>query len=223
MTLSPLNISAALSSKTSDPVLTNATAFQLNSNRLAEYISYTKVGLPLINAWKSKFPDSNFPPLDPNPRAAFKRSVNLTEEDYQTSISSKNKFKSFFLENILQPDEDSCSDSLMILDMGTGGLPSYREQALNSLPGATSLSVTVPVGGPNMPSNYLASTAGCPQVGIPVGEVSYMSEISLQEEWIPVNVDLVAAPGCDGMLLDLVERLRELGVAGVVKTGRRAF
>ncbi|KAB5533501.1 hypothetical protein GE09DRAFT_1227512 [Coniochaeta sp. 2T2.1] len=104
----------------------------------------------------------------------------------------------------------------MVLDMGTGGLRSYREQALNALPGATALSATVPAGGPNIPSNYLASTAGCPEVG-------YGSEINLQEEMMPVRVDLVAAPGCDGMLLELTRRLSELGVAKTVRTGRATF
>ncbi|KAK4452717.1 amidase signature enzyme [Podospora aff. communis PSN243] len=218
-----VNLSATIAATVSNPILKNSTAFQLSSNRLAEYVSYNQVGIPLSKTWNAAFPGTGAPPLDPNPRNAFRRSVNLTEDDYQTAVTLKNEFRDFFLTNVLRPDEKTCSDGIMVLDMGTGGLPSYREQALNSLPGATALSVTVPGGGPNMPSNYLASTAGCPQVGIPVGQVSYVSEISGQEEMLPINVDLVAAPGCDGMLLALVEKLAEIGVARGVKVGRRAF
>jgi hypothetical protein len=60
-------------------------------------------------------------------------------------------------------------------------------------------------------------------VGIPVGQVSYVSEISGQEEMSPVNVERVAAPGCDGMLLGLVRRLAEVRVARGVNVGKRAF
>ncbi|KAK5676736.1 hypothetical protein LTS10_010499 [Elasticomyces elasticus] len=225
MTRRTINISATLSAAESlSPGITNATSFQLSSNRLAEYVSYHEVGIPLIEAWNTTFPGAGYPPLDPNPRAAFARSMNLTEEDYEGAVSIKNEFRDYFLANILRPDPNTCSESIMILDMGTGGLPSYREQALNARAGATSLTVTqVPGGGPSVPSNYLASTAGCPEVGIPIGQVAYDSFISLQEEYIPVNVDLVAAPGCDGMLLEIVRRLTELGVAKEVKTGRTAF
>ncbi|OIW31913.1 amidase signature enzyme [Coniochaeta ligniaria NRRL 30616] len=218
-----INLTTTLRSTVSDPAITNSTTFQLSSNRLAEYVSYHQVGVPLAEKWTAAFPGAGYPPLDPNPRAAFNRSASLTPSDYDAAVALKNKFKDYFLSTVLRPNAETCSEGIMVLDMGTGGLPSYREQALNALPGATALSVTIPAGGPNMPSNYLASTAGCPEVGIPVGQVSYRSEISLQEEMIPVSVDLVAAPGCDGMLLELTRRLAELGVAKTVRTGRTAF
>jgi Asp-tRNA(Asn)/Glu-tRNA(Gln) amidotransferase A subunit family amidase len=223
MERTPINFTKTLNEKVSDTSITNITAFQLSSNRLAEYVSYKKVGVPLAEAWSSAFPGTGYPPLDPNPRNAFLRSENLTEEDYDEAVSIKNTFRSFWLENMLRPDDATCSDSLMILDMGTGGLPSYREQALNSLPGATSLSYTAPGGGPLIPSNYLASMSGSPQIGIPFGQVKYESYVSRQEEIMPVNVDLVAAPGCDGLLLEILKRLTERGLVQEVKTGRRAF
>ena len=223
MVRTPINFTSILRSSVSNFLITNVTAFQANSNRLAEYVSYHEVGIPLANAWNATFPGRGYPPLDPNPRAAFARSVNLTTADYAAAVAIKNEFRTFFLSNIIRQDSETCSDGIMILDMGTGGLPSYREQALNSLPGASFLTVTGPSGGPTMPSNYLASTAGCPEVGIPVGQVEYQSYISLQKEMMPVNVDLVAAPGCDGMLLEIVRRLTEKGLITTVKTGRTAF
>lgn len=219
----PINITATIRESVENPSITNLTAFQLSSNRLAEYISYQKVGLPLTEAWNDMFPGAGSPPLDPNPRNAFARSVNLTDDDYQVAVDIKEEFQDFFLSKVLRPDPESCSESLMILDMGTGGFPSYREQSLNSLPGATSLTITQPGSGLTMPSNYLASMSGCPQIGIPIDQVTYQSYISLQEEVIPVNVDLVAARGCDGLLLKILERLQEIGVAKTVKTGRKAF
>ena len=222
MVRTPFNFSETLNTSVTNPRITNLTAFQLSSNRLAEYVSYNEVGKPLAEAWEEAFPGAGYPPFDPNPRGAFQRSMNLTEEDYQVAVDIKNEFREFFLANVLRPDNQTCSDGIMILDMGTGGLPSYREQALNSRPGATSLTITTP-SGPVIPSNYLASTSGCPQIGIPIGQVAYNSYISLQEEMVPINIDLVAAPGCDGMLLELVSRLAELGIAKTVKTGKTAF
>lgn len=219
----PINLTSTLREAVQNPSIANLTAFQLSSNRLAEYVSYQKVGLPLTEAWNAMHPGAGSPPLDPNPRNAFARSVNLTEDDYQIAVAVKDEFQDFFLGEILRPDPESCSESLMILDMGTGGLPSYREQALNSLPGATSLTITQPSTGQTVPSNYLASMSGCPQIGIPIGQVTYKSYISLQEEIMPVNVDLVAARGCDGLLLEILERLRQVGVVKTVQTGRTAF
>ena len=223
MARTPINLSATLRASTSHPDITNATALQLASNRLAEYISYKKVGQPLADAWTHAHPGRGYPPLDPNPRAAFQRSTSLTETDYQAAVAIKNEFRELFLGEIMRPDEEACSESIMILDSGTGGLPSYREQALNSLPGAAFLTVTGVAGSGVLPNNYLASMSGCPQIGLPVGQVKYESAISLQEEWLPVNVDLMAAPGCDGMLVELVKRLGEMGVVKEVKTGRSTF
>lgn len=223
MELVPVNFTETLNDKVSDARITNITAFQLSSNRLAEYVSYNQVGAPLTEAWNSAFPGAGSPPLDPNPRNAFLRSESLTEEDYDEAVTIKNTFRDFWLENMLRPDNETCSDGIMILDMGTGGLPSYREQALNSMPGATSLSYTAPGSGPLIPSNYLASMSGSPQICIPFGQVSYESYISRQEEMLPVNVDLMAAPGCDGLLLEILKRLTERGLISEVKTGRRAF
>jgi predicted component of type VI protein secretion system len=65
--------------------------------------------------------------------------------------------------------------------------------------------------------------SGSAQIGIPIGQVTYQSFISLQEEYLPINVDIVAAPGCDRMLLELVKHLTELAVAKTVKVGKTAF
>jgi hypothetical protein len=223
MARTPINLSATLGASTSNPDITNATALQLASNRLAEYISYKKVGRPLADAWTHAHPGRGYPPIDPNPRAAFQRSMSLTEADYRAAVAIKNEFRELFLGEIMRPDEEACSESIMVIDSGTGGLPSYREQALNSLPGATFLMVTGVAGSGVLPNNYLASMSGCPQVGLRVGQVKYESAISLQEEWLPVNVDLMAAPGCDRRLVELVKRLGEMGFVKEVKTGRSTF
>lgn len=177
------------------------------------------MGQPLETAWKTLFPARGFPPLDPNPRGAFQRSFNRTEADYAAAIDIKHQFRDFFLDKVLWPLDETCSDGILMVDIGTGGLPYYREQPLNSLPGATKLGVTMPNGG--LANNYLASTAGCPEVGLPIGQVAYRSYVSLQDEMMPISVDLIDYPGCDGMLLELA---KELAAVGAIQTiGKAAF
>ncbi|KAF9872901.1 hypothetical protein CkaCkLH20_09764 [Colletotrichum karsti] len=223
MVRTPMNITATLHASGSNTQITNVMAFQLGSNRLAEYVSYNKVGVPLEEAWDARFPGVGRPPLDPNPRAAFQRSVGLSEADYEAALATKREFQDFFLSEVLRPDPHTCSESLMILDAGTGGLPSYREQALSARDGAYSDSYTGVGGGSAVPGTYLASMASCPEIGIPVGQVAYESFVSLRTEMVPVSVDLVAARGCDGLLLEVLRRLAVKGVVKTVKTGRTAF
>ncbi|KAF9018009.1 amidase signature enzyme [Hymenopellis radicata] len=213
-----MNISAIL--RTSDvPEIANFTAFQLNSNKLAEYYSWQNVGKPLAEIWNTTY--GGYPPFDPNPRNAYVRARAMSEEDYEDAVAIKQEFGRFFTENILTSDEESCSNAIMIYDIGTGGLPSYREEDLNALDGATTVSITVPNGG--LASNYLASTAGCPDLTVPLGQVEYESYISLQTEKLPVSVQLVAYRGCEGMLLDLIKDMAEKGYLVTTKTGTAAY
>ncbi|KAJ7475977.1 amidase signature domain-containing protein [Mycena latifolia] len=212
------NISAIL--RTSDvPEISNFTAFQLNSNKLAEYYSWHHVGKPLAEIWNQTY--GRYPAFDPNPRNAFVRAQAMSEEEYTDAVTIKNQFGTFFTENVLAAHEESCSDAIMIYDIGTGGLPSYREEDLNALEGATKLSVTVPNGG--LASNYLASTAGFPDLTVPLGQVDYESFISLRTEKLPVSVQLVAYRGCEGMLLDLINDMAAKGYLATIKTGTAAY
>ncbi|KAJ6576658.1 amidase family protein [Mycena vulgaris] len=213
-----MNISAIL--RTSDvPEISNFTAFQLNSNKLAEYYSWQHVGKPLAEIWNATH--GRYPAFDPNPRNAYVRAQAMSEEDYADAVVIKNEFGALFAENVLSPNEESCSNAIMIYDSGTGGLPSYREEDLNALEGATALSQTVPNGG--LASNYLASTAGFPDLTVPLGQVDYESVISLKTEKLPVSVQLVAYRGCEGMLLDLISAMAEKGYLVTVKTGTAAY
>lgn len=56
-----------------------------------------------------------------------------------------------------------------------------------------------------------------------IGQASYNSTITLQEEILPVSVDIMAAKGCDGMLFALAEDLLAKGILKVPKTGSVPF
>lgn len=57
----------------------------------------------------------------------------------------------------------------------------------------------------------------------PLGQASYQSTITLQTEFLPVGIDIMAAKGCDGMLFELAEQLLAAGILKVPKTGSLTF
>ena len=55
------------------------------------------------------------------------------------------------------------------------------------------------------------------------GQVEYQSVISRRTEMVPVSIQLVAAPGCDAMLVSFIEALADKGIVKRTKTGREAY
>lgn len=56
-----------------------------------------------------------------------------------------------------------------------------------------------------------------------VGQAAYNSTITLQEEFLPVAVSIVASKGCDGIIFTLAEKLLAAGILKVPKVGSVAF
>ena len=56
---------------------------------------------------------------------------------------------------------------------------------------------------------------------MPVGEVPYNSTVTLQEEYLPVAVNLLVAHGCDLVLANLVRDLEEAGILKPSAAGTR--
>lgn len=131
-------------------------------------------------------------------------------------------------------------EGILVYDIGSGGLPSYRDPVLNTEEnGATvsifavccdlaslkllqSLSATGTLRNV-LGTNYLASTSGSPDFAVPIGQVEYYSVVSRQTEQLPVSIQLVAHPGCDKMLIDFIEALADRGLVRKTKTGRSAY
>ncbi|KAG6360963.1 hypothetical protein INS49_012031 [Diaporthe citri] len=71
---------------------------------------------------------------------------------------------------------------------------------------------------------FLSPILKAPDVVVPMGEIPYESRISGRQEWLPVGVNLVGAPGMDKWLFDAVTRvLRSSGRPDVVSWGSRIF
>ncbi|EAW11674.1 amidase family protein [Aspergillus clavatus NRRL 1] len=192
------------------------------SQTLNAWTQYTKVYGPFLRTWAERN-DGRFPPVDPQWRASWTQFdiSYINQTVYNQALARKAAAVNWFQKEVLYETPDSCCESLMICDGGTGGLPSYREQDLNKSPNASFLGV--------FPKNADVSCSnicplfGCVDFTIPLGQVEYQSPITrVREQW-PVTINIIARRGCDFMLFNLVKKLAEEGVLRTVKTGRTPF
>lgn len=69
----------------------------------------------------------------------------------------------------------------------------------------------------------LASLAGLPDYTVTLGSFDLgqrtLSNATMQTQALPFGVNIVAAKGCDHMILDLVEELHKKGVIKTASTG----
>jgi hypothetical protein len=130
-----------------------------------------------------------------------------------TSAAQRNAtiFRNWWESKVLVPNVDTCSDSILLYVQSSGS-PSYRN-VYRSAPG-------IPTG---ISVGRLSGFAEEPDMVFPIGQASYNSTISGQEEFLPVAVSVVAAKGCDGMIFTLAERLYEAGILKMPKVGSVAF
>lgn len=197
------------------------------SSLLNTRTQWVEVAAPLLNAWAERY-DGRFPPIDPARRPGWvaRAPANITDAQYSNALNIKRNFSEWMNHDFLGNNNSvmgSCADSsLWVYDVGTGGLPSYREQPLlvnNPLP-TTRLNFT-----PNVIARGVdfCSFAGCADYTVPIGQVEYFSNVTRVMEMVPVTISIVAKRGCDFVLFNVIERLAELGLVRAVKTGRTAF
>jgi hypothetical protein len=215
--------------------LVNISTWNNATSLLNTYTQWVEVAEPLISTWGSLY-EGRFPPIDPARRPGWvaRQRENTTKAEYDAALAVKRAFSEWFngeflgqgFESIDEPDattSEECGESaLWIYDIGTGGLPSYRERELiegNSF--ATYLNYTPPA--VLMPGVNFCSTAGCADFTVPIGQVPYFSNVTRVEEMVPVTLSLVMRRGCDYSLFDLIEKMADVGMLKAVKTGRTAF
>lgn len=215
--------------------LVNISAWNNATSLLNTYTQWKEVAEPLISAWSSLY-DGRFPPIDPARRPGWvaRQRENTTQAEYDAALAVKRTFSEWFngkflgqgFESVDEPDAttaEECGESaLWIYDIGTGGLPSYRERELiegNSF--ATYLNYTPPA--VLTPGVNFCSTSGCADFTVPIGQVPYFSNVTRVEEMVPVTLSLVMRRGCDYSLFGLIEKMADVGMLKTVKTGRTAF
>lgn len=221
MTVKEINFTATVQNWT-DPVASNFTRLIGSTSVINTWSAWTVVGKPLITAWKALF-DGRFPPIDPARRPGW-IAFNETRTNqiaYDAALVTKNTGVEWYERELQYSTPESCSESIMLYDIGTGGKPSYREREMNESPDASYLAVlpkTAKISGAN-----ICPIFGCADFTVPIGQVPYFSNVTFHEEMVPVTINLVVKRGCDFMLYNMIEKLADEGVLKTVKTGRTAF
>ncbi|KXJ93611.1 amidase signature domain-containing protein [Microdochium bolleyi] len=132
------------------------------------------------------------------------------------AISNKTIFMNWWNSVALPHNQETCSDSLFMYVFNNADQPAYRSTYSASV-------ISTPEGIPGvllgLNTGFISPMAGNPDFVVPVGQVVYKSTITQHEELLPVSVRIMAARGCDLMLLDLINELVDAGIIPQVKTG----
>ena len=125
--------------------LDNWTGLGYATDVLNTWSQRVAVAEPLVSAWAQLY-NGRFPPIDPEWRESWTepsaRAIN--ETTYEVALALRRAGVSWFESNLLYETEESCSESIMLCDIGTGGLPSFRERDLNDRSNASFLAVVPP-------------------------------------------------------------------------------
>ncbi|KAL5356468.1 amidase signature domain-containing protein [Aspergillus floccosus] len=222
MTVQNFNFTATVSNATIYPDTDPWEGLFHASSMTTNWSQYVDVSGPLMSEYNIRY-GGRFPPVESVWRTAWSQ-LNLsalTQSAYNEALQDKATAVDWFERTVLYETPESCSESLMLCDIGTGGVPSFREQKLNDGPNATYLNI--------VPDGLVVSCAticplfGCVDLTIPIGQVAYYSPVTMVTEQWPVSINLIARRGCDFMLFNMVEKMAEEGIIGPVKTGRTAF
>ncbi|KAH7113624.1 glutamyl-tRNA amidotransferase [Dactylonectria macrodidyma] len=150
--------------------------------------------------------DGRQPFINPVPLARWAYGDSLPQHALAESLRNKTIFKNWFHGQVLRPDPETCSTS--ILAYITPPMTQYRN-SYRSAP-------AIPFG---FATSYWSVMGETPDVVIPIGETSYHSSVTNHTEQLPITVNLLVARGCDSMLLGLVVELTKKGLVKTSATG----
>lgn len=116
----------------------------------------------------------------------------------------------WFNTEILPPvaDPTQCSSGLILYIGSSGSGNSLRNRYISA--------PTPPFG---FSSGRISVLAENPDFVYPIGEVPAQSSVTKHIEYYPVAVDIMAAKGCDGLLVKLAQDLTAAGILPVPKVG----
>jgi hypothetical protein len=126
------------------------------------------------------------------------------------AIQNKTLFMDWFSTKFLVPvsDKAQCSSGLMLYVASTGSGNSLRNQYFNP--------PTPPFG---FSSGRISVLAEVPDHVLPIGQVATHSSVTNHDEYFPVTVDIMAAKGCDGLLVKLAQDLVSAGIIAIPQVG----
>jgi Asp-tRNA(Asn)/Glu-tRNA(Gln) amidotransferase A subunit family amidase len=149
------------------------------------------------------------PFINPSPLARWSFGETFPPTQLSEENAKRAAFASWFSEEILPSNTETCSDALLFYVGSVAGSTHYR----NAYQGP-----------PKAPTGWtlemMSTLGGGPDFVLPVGEAEYVSEITGHVEMMPVTVNVMAAKGCDGLIYGFVRDLVEAGVLKESLAGR---
>ena len=137
----------------------------------------------------------------------------LPDSAHDVAVANKTIFMDWFNSNILVPVTDplQCSSAILVYP-GDSGDPFPRNEYFDP-PGP-------PIG---FFVGRISPFAEVPDHVVPIGQVSSLSSITNHTESLPVSVNVMAARGCDGLLIKLAQDLVAKGAVVVPKAGQTIY
>ncbi|KAL6916798.1 hypothetical protein FSHL1_008529 [Fusarium sambucinum] len=129
------------------------------------------------------------------------------------AIENKTTFATWFSNTALPNNSETCSESLILYSFKSSEAAyrfSYDE-------GIGTGGLTGVLLGFN--DGFISPMAGNPDFVVPLGEILYNSTVTTKEEKMPVSLRMMAAKGCDSMLLRLINELVDDGIIPIPKAG----
>jgi hypothetical protein len=178
---------------------------------LAAQEQITSVQKPFFKDYAGKY-KNRVPYVNPSTNGTWSWAAGLPSLIDQ-AVANKTVFMNWWDEKVLPANEETCSESLFLY-VFQNATPQYR-YAYESPMGTGNLTGVLL----GFNSGFIAPMTGNPDFAIPIGEVSYKSDVTKHQESLAVSIRIMAARGCDAMLLDLINRLTDEGILSAVKTG----
>jgi hypothetical protein len=146
--------------------------------------------------------DGRTPFVDPSPLIRWAYGDSLPASALDDAVRNKTLFMDWFNSRVLPGVADplQCSGALLLYQGSAGG-QSPRNRYL-SAPG-------VPFG---FSTGRASVMSEAPDHVFPLGQVASRSNITHHDEFMPVAVDVMAAKGCDGLLIKLAQDLTTAGI-----------
>lgn len=190
----------------------SATLTQLMNITYATFISKEQTALvrdPFFADYAAVH-DGRTPFVDPAPLARWAYGDSLPASALDDAKRNKTMFMDWFNTKILPPVEDKsqCSSAFMIYVASSGAGNNPRNQYINP--------PSVPFG---FSSGRISVMSEVPDYVYPIGQVASQSSITKHAEFFPVAIDIMAAKGCDGLLVKLAQDLTDAGILPVPKVG----
>lgn len=152
--------------------------------------------------------NGRIPFVNPSTNGTWAYADTLSPTMLDVAISNQTVFTDWFNTEVLPTRAESCSESLFLY-VFTKAAPLYRNLAGDHFNGALM----------GLNTGFISPLVGNPDFSIPLGQVPYNSSVTLHEEFFPVSIRMMAAPGCDLMLLDLINDLVDAGIVPNVTVG----